>query len=34
MKETLKDIEFYDNFKPVFSERGIQELTRDKLKQM
>ena len=34
MKKTLKDIEFHDDFKPLFSEVGTKELTRDELKQM
>ena len=34
MKKTLKDIKFHDDFKPIFSEVGTKELTRDELKQM
>ncbi len=34
MKKTLKDIKFHDDFKPIFSEVGTKESTRDELKQM
>lgn len=34
MKKSLKDIKFHDDFKPVFSELGTKELTRDELKKM
>lgn len=30
----LKDIKFHDGFKPIFSEVGTKELTRDELKEM